>query len=159
MLNITLISVGRIKEEYFRAACSEYEKRLGGYCRFASVTVDAEKLSDNPSEKEIKAVLNKEGANIIKKIPRGAYTAALCIEGKEMDSLRLSETIEKISFTHSSIAFIIGSSFGLSPEVKEHADLKLSMSPMTFPHELARVMLLEQIYRSLSILENGKYHK
>lgn len=159
MLNITLISVGRIKEEHFRAACSEYEKRLGGYCRFASVSIDAEKLSGDPSEKEIEAVLNKEGLNIIKKIPQGAYTIALCIEGKELDSLQLSKTIEKISLSFSSIAFIVGSSFGLSPEVKRRADLKLSMSPMTFPHELARVMLLEQIYRSLSISGNGKYHK
>lgn len=159
MLNITAITVGRVKEDYFQSACREYEKRLGGFCRFLSEIIEAEKLSGNPSDNEIKNALNKEGENILKKIPPNAYVVALCIEGKEMDSQGLAGEMEKISLNYSNVVFIIGSSFGLSDKVKKRADLRLSMSKMTFPHNLARVMLLEQIYRALSILNNRKYHK
>lgn len=159
MLNITTITVGRVKEDYFQSACREYEKRLGGFCRFLSEIVEAEKLSGNPSDKEIQNALNKEGENILKKIPQNAYVVALCIEGREMDSQGLAGELEKISLNYSNVVFIIGSSFGLSDKVKQRADLRLSMSKMTFPHNLARVMLLEQIYRALSILNNRKYHK
>lgn len=159
MLNITLISIGKIKEDYFLSACKEYEKMLGGFCRFSSEFLQAEKLSPAPSEKEIENVLDKEGENILKKLPQNAYVIALCIEGKEMSSTQLAAEIEKISLNSSNLCFIVGSSFGLCEKVKARADLKLSMSKMTFPHNLARVMLLEQIYRSLSILGNRKYHK
>lgn len=160
MLNIITVTVGRVKEDYFRAACEEYEKRLGGYCRFSSEIVEAEKLSNTPSDKEIENVLGKEGDNILKKIPQNAYVVALCIEGKEMDSVKLAAEMEKIPLQgYSTVVFIIGSSFGLCDRVKQRADLRLSMSKMTFPHNLARVMLLEQIYRGLSILGNRKYHK
>lgn len=159
MLNITLVSVGRIKESYFQSACEEYEKMLGGFCRFSSEYVQAEKISADPSEKEIENALKKEGENILKRIPQNAYVIALCIEGREMNSPQLAAETEKIALNRSNICFIIGSSFGLCGKVKERADLKLSMSKMTFPHNLARVMLLEQIYRSLSILGNRKYHK
>lgn len=159
MLNITLISLGKIKEDYFLSACREYEKMLGGFCRFTSEFLQAEKLSPDPSEKEIENALGKEGENILKKIPQGAYVIAMCIEGKEMSSPQLAAEIEKISLNNSSLYFIVGSSYGLCEKVKARADLKLSMSRMTFPHNLARVMLLEQIYRSLSILGNRKYHK
>lgn len=159
MLNITMISVGRIKEDYFRMACEEYGKMLSGFCRFSSEFAQAEKLSSDPSDKEIQIALNKEGDNIIKKIPQNAYVIALCIEGNEMTSPQLAAELDKISLTNSNICFIIGSSFGLSDKVKGRADLWLSMSKMTFPHNFARVMLLEQIYRALSILNNRKYHK
>ena len=159
MLKITLISLGKIKEDYFLSACREYEKMLGGFCRFTSEFLQAEKLSPDPSEKEIENALGKEGENILKKIPQGAYVIAMCIEGKEMSSTQLAAEIEKISLNNSSLYFIVGSSYGLCEKVKARADLKLSMSRMTFPHNLARVMLLEQIYRSLSILGNRKYHK
>lgn len=159
MLNITLISLGKIKEDYLLSACREYEKMLGGFCRFTSEFLQAEKLSPDPSEKEIENALGKEGENILKKIPQGAYVIAMCIEGKEMSSPQLAAEIEKISLNNSSLYFIVGSSYGLCEKVKARADLKLSMSKMTFPHNLARVMLLEQIYRSLSILGNRKYHK
>ncbi|MBD5080594.1 MAG: 23S rRNA (pseudouridine(1915)-N(3))-methyltransferase RlmH [Ruminococcaceae bacterium] len=159
MLNITLISLGKIKEDYFLSACREYEKMLGGFCRFTSEFLQAEKLSPDPSEKEIENALGKEGENILKKIPQGAYVIAMCIEGKEMSSPQLAAEIEKISLNNSSLYFIVGSSYGLCEKVKARADLKLSMSKMTFPHNLARVMLLEQIYRSMSILGNRKYHK
>lgn len=159
MLNITLISLGKIKEDYFLSACREYEKMLGRFCRFTSEFLQAEKLSPDPSEKEIENALGKEGENILKKIPQGAYVIAMCIEGKEMSSPQLAAEIEKISLNNSSLYFIVGSSYGLCEKVKARADLKLSMSKMTFPHNLARVMLLEQIYRSLSILGNRKYHK
>ncbi len=159
MLNITAITVGRVKEDYFQSACREYEKRLEGFCRFLSETVEAEKISGNPSDKEIENALNKEGENILKKIPQNAYAVALCIEGREMDSKGLAGEMEKISLNYSNVVFIIGSSFGLSDKVKQRADLRLSMSKMTFPHNLAKVMLLEQIYRALSILNNRKYHK
>ncbi len=158
-MNVLLITVGKIKEDYLRSACAEYEKRLGAFCRFSAESVEAERLSDNPSEGEIEIALKKEGERIIKKIPPNAYIVALCIEGKEIDSRGLSKMLESAAVNSSLPVFIIGSSFGLSDIVKEKADFKLSMSKMTFPHQLARVMLCEQIYRGFSILNNRKYHK
>lgn len=160
MMNITLISVGRLKEEYLRSACEEYEKRLGAFCRFCTEVIEPERLSDDPSRSEIQAALQKEGDRILKKIPSGAYVVTMCIEGREMTSPQLAETIEKISLTgHGAAVFVIGSSYGLCDRVKNASALKLSMSKMTFPHQLARVMLLEQIYRAYSILGNRRYHK
>lgn len=160
MMNVTLICVGKPKEDYLRDACSEYEKRLGAFCRLSAEVIEPEKLSDNPSDSEIQAALQKEGDKILKKIPSGAYVVAMCIEGKEMTSPQLAETIEKIPLSgFGSAAFVIGSSYGLCSRVKEVSALKLSMSRMTFPHQLARVMLLEQIYRAYSILGNRRYHK
>lgn len=160
MMNVTLICVGKPKEDYLRDACSEYEKRLGAFCRLSAEVIEPEKLSDNPSDSEIQAALQKEGDKILKKIPSGAYIVAMCIEGKEMTSPQLAETIEKIPLSgFGSAAFVIGSSYGLCSRVKEVSALKLSMSRMTFPHQFARVMLLEQIYRAYSILGNRRYHK
>ncbi|HBH95529.1 MAG TPA: 23S rRNA (pseudouridine(1915)-N(3))-methyltransferase RlmH [Ruminococcaceae bacterium] len=159
MLNITLLTVGRIKEEHFRRACEEYGKMLSGFCRFSQEFVQAEKLSGDPSDKEIQIALNKEGESILGKIPQNAYTVAMCIEGREMTSPQLASELERISLRGSNVCFIIGSSFGLGERVKERADLRLSMSKMTFPHNLARVMLMEQVYRALSISGNRKYHK
>ena len=159
-MNLTLICVGRLKENYLRDACSEYQKRLSGFCRFNIEELEAERLPDDPSDAEIAAALEKEGERILRKIPRGAYTAALCIEGKELSSEELAQLMESVPVLGSgAAAFIIGSSYGLSDRVKSAAQLKLSMSRMTFPHQLARVMLMEQIYRAYSILNNRKYHK
>lgn len=159
-MNVTLICVGRLKEDYLRAACAEYQKRLSGFCRFSVEELEAERLPDDPSEAEITAALEKEGERILKKIPRGACTAALCIEGKELDSRELAQLMESVPVSGSgAAAFIVGSSYGLSDKVKSSAQLKLSMSRMTFPHQLARVMLMEQIYRAYSIINNRSYHK
>lgn len=159
-MNITLICVGRIKEDHFRDACSEYEKRLGAFCRFNTEIIEPERLSDNPSQAEIHNALNREGEKILKKIPSGAYVCAMCVEGKEMTSAQLADITKTLPLKGvSSVVFIIGSSFGLGEEVKAAADLKLSMSKMTFPHQLARVMLSEQIYRAYTIIYNKRYHK
>lgn len=160
MLNVTVIGVGRIKEKYFTAALGEYEKRLGRYCRLNLIEVRDEPTPDVPSERERDLVLDKEGKRILDRIPDTAYVTALCIEGRQMSSEDLAETLENLAATGSShLVFVIGGSMGLSRAVKERAALKLSFSPMTFPHQLMRVILLEQIYRAFTISQGGKYHK
>ena len=157
-MNINLIVVGKLKEDYLRNACNEYIKRLGRYCTFELHELEESRLSDNPSEKEIAAALKKEGEQI-KKLAKGMIVP-MCIEGKQLTSPELAEQIASAGVNgQSTVTFIIGSSFGLDPEVKSMGALKLSMSKMTFPHQLARVMLLEQIYRSFQITTGGKYHK
>ena len=159
-MNITLICVGRLKEDYLRSACAEYAKRLQGLCRFTVEEIEAERLPDAPSEAEIEAALEREGERISSKLPKGAYTIALCIEGKQQSSEELAQLLERIPLQGSGAAvFVIGSSYGLSKKVKSSAQLMLSMSKMTFPHQLARVMLIEQVYRAYSIINNRKYHK
>ena len=155
-MNITLICVGKLKEDYLRNACAEYQKRLSGFCRFSVEELEPERLPDNPSNAEIAAALEKEGERILAKIPRGANVIALCIEGKQQSSEELAQLMDGMP---GAAAFIIGSSFGLSDKVKASAQLRLSMSKMTFPHQLARVMLMEQIYRAYSIINNRRYHK
>jgi len=158
MLQVNLIVVGRLKEEYLRSACNEYIKRLSHYCAFELHELDEARLPQNPSQKEISAALLKETADI-KKHAKG-YVIPLCIEGKQMTSEELSGKIDAIGTDgQSCVTFIIGSSHGLSEEIKAAANLKLSMSKMTFPHQLARVMLLEQVYRAFQISTGGKYHK
>ena len=159
MINITLIAVGKLKEKYLRDAVDEYSKRLGAFCKINIIEIDEEKIGDNPSSAQIQNVIEKEGQRIIKKIPKSSNIISLCIEGKEYSSPDFSKLIENISMTSSSICFIIGGSFGLSQAVKERADRRMSMSRMTFPHQLARVVLLEQVYRGYQILSGGKYHK
>ena len=157
-MTISLIVIGKLKEEYLRSACAEYIKRLGRYCTFELHELDECRLSDSPSDKEIAAALKKE-AEQIKKYAKGMIVP-MCIEGKQLTSPELSEKITTAGVSgQSTVTFIIGSSFGLDPEIKAMGALKLSMSKMTFPHQLARVMLLEQIYRSFQIAEGGKYHK
>ena len=159
-MNVTLICVGKLKEDYLRAACAEYAKRLQGFCRFNVEELEAERLSEAPSQAEIASALEKEGDRIIAKIPKGAYTAALCIEGKQQSSEELAQLLTDIPVQgNGSAAFVIGSSYGLSEKVKGAAQLRLSMSRMTFPHQLARVMLMEQVYRAYTIINNKKYHK
>jgi len=160
MLSVTLFCVGKMKEKHYIAAAEEYIKRLGGFCRFEIFELPENRLPENPSDKEIFAALQKEGAEILKRIPASAAVAAMCVEGREMPSEELSKTLEAFAGAGKSrVVFIIGGSFGLCDEVKKRADLRLSMSRMTFPHHLARVMVLEQIYRAFTISEGTKYHK
>jgi 23S rRNA (pseudouridine1915-N3)-methyltransferase len=157
-MNINLIVIGKLKEDYLRSACGEYIKRLGRYCTFELHELDECRLSESPSDKEIAAALKKE-AEQIKKYAKGMIVP-MCIEGKQLSSPELSEKITGAGVSgQSTVTFIIGSSFGLDPEIKDMGAIKLSMSKMTFPHQLARVMLLEQIYRAFQIAEGGKYHK
>ncbi len=159
MQTVQILALGKCKEGYLREACREYEKRLSRYCRLQITELEPAALSQNPSEKEIAAALEKEGAELLKRAK--GYCIAMCIEGKQLTSPRLAEKLEQAAQGGDSgaVTFLIGSSYGLAPAVKQRAQLRLSMSAMTFPHQLARVMLLEQIYRGYQILAGTKYHK
>lgn len=160
MMNITVIALGKLKEKYLTDAISEYSKRISAYGKLQIIELNPVRLSDNPSQTEIENALSKEAEEIKKKIPNNSYVFSLCIEGKEKSSESFAKAINDAAINgKSNIVFIIGSSFGLSPEIKKLSDFKLSFSPMTFPHQLMRVMLLEQIYRAFQINNNGKYHK
>ena len=159
MLNVKFITLGTLKEGYLREAAAEYEKRLGGFCRFELVQLKEERLSDQPSENEIKNALDKESAKIFAEIPSRAYVVAMCVEGKQCSSEELADKLEEISSRNSDICFIIGSSFGLADTVKQRADMRLSVSKLTFPHQLMRVILLEAVYRAFNIQKGTKYHK
>ena len=160
MLTVTVACVGKLKETYWRDACAEYAKRLSAFCRLQVVEVAEERLPDTPSAAQIEAALEEEGHRLLSRIPAGAPIIALCIEGKGYTSEGLSEQLSKWTVEGiSHVAFVIGGSFGLSPLVKESARVQLSMSGMTFPHQMARVMVLEQIYRAMQITAGGKYHK
>lgn len=161
MININIVAVGKLKESYFRDACAEYAKRLGAFCRLKVKELPESRLSDNPSEKEIAAALSAEGKTMLPFInAKGSFNIAMCIEGEKMSSEGLAGKISAASVSgRSTLNFFIGSSFGISDEIKKMCDLRLSMSEMTFPHMLARVMLLEQIYRAFRINNGGKYHK
>lgn len=159
MISVTVIAVGKLKESYLRDGCNEYIKRLGAYSKINIVEIDEEKICDNPSQNQIDSVIKKEGERIIKKIPKNSAVIPLCIEGKEYSSPEFSSLIERISLENSSICFVIGGSFGLSEDVKKLGNTKLSFGKMTLPHQLARMVLLEQVYRAFSISNNSKYHK
>ena len=160
MLNISLICIGNLKEKYWAQAVEEYSKRLSAFCRFSVIQLNEERISNNPSPGEIDRILNAEGKRILEKIPKNSYVISMCIEVKQISSNELSQKIEDISLSgKSSLCFIIGGSRGLSQQVKQRSDFKLSMSKMTFPHQMARVILCEQIYRAFEISSNGKYHK
>ena len=159
-MNITVIALGKLKEKYLTDAINEYAKRISAYGRLQIIELNPVRLSDNPSQTEIDNALSKEAEEIKKKIPNNSYVFSLCIEGKEKSSEAFAKAINDAAVNgKSNIVFIIGSSFGLSPEIKALSDFKLSFSPMTFPHQLMRVMLLEQIYRAFMISSGGKYHK
>lgn len=159
MQNIKLICIGKLKESYLREAFAEYEKRLRPFCRFELIELSEERLPNEPSEALIKKALAAEGERILK-AAEGSELFALCIEGKQLSSEQFAEKIGKAALDgEGSLSFVIGSSFGLSDAVKAAAKEKLSFSKMTFPHQLFRVMLLEQIYRAFQILGGGKYHK
>lgn len=160
MMNVQLIVLGKLKEKYMKDFAGEYEKRLSAYCKMSVAELEPVKLSDNPSQSEIDNALTKETKMIKDKIPKNSYVFSMCIEGKQMSSEELSQKLEDIALSgKNNVVFIIGSSFGLSDEIKQMSDFKFSMSKMTFPHKLARIMLTEQIYRGFSISNNGKYHK
>ena len=160
MLKIDLITVGKLKEDYLRRACEEYTKRLGSYCKLQIFELPEYKVPQNPSDAHIANCIQQEGQSILAKIPPQSYVVAMCIEGKMLSSEDLAETFTQVQNRGmSQLSFIIGGSWGLDGAVKARADLKLSMSRMTFPHQLARVMLLEQIYRACAINNHTKYHK
>jgi len=160
MFDITLITMGKLKEPFYISAAAEYEKRLKGYCRFSVIELPEVRLSDAPSPAEIAAGLEKEADLILTKIPRGAWFCVLTPEGKMQSSEKLAEKMTEVKLSgKSSACFLIGSSFGIAPQIKQLADMRLSMSPMTFPHHLARIMVLEQIYRAEAIQNGSKYHK
>lgn len=159
-MNITVICLGKLKEKYLSDAVTEYSKRISAYGKLDIIELNPVKLSENPSESEIKTALEKEALEIIKKTPPNAFIVPLCVEGELLSSEGLANKFNKISLSgKSNIVFIIGSSYGLADIIKEQAHLRLSFSKMTFPHQLMRVMLLEQIYRAFQINNNGKYHK
>lgn len=160
MLSINIISVGKLKEEYLKNALSEYKKRLTKLCNLKETEINEFKLEDEPSLANIEKGLKNEATNIIKYINSNDFVIALCIEGAELSSFELSTLLEKTALSgKSNIIFIIGSSYGLHNEIKQRADFCLSFSKMTFPHQLMRVMLIEQIYRAFSISKNTNYHK
>ena len=160
MFEITLIAMGKLKEKFYLSAAEEYEKRMKGYCQFKLLELPETRLPDNPSPAEISAGLEKEAELILSKIPKGAWFCTLTPEGKMLSSETLAAKLSDIkSSGKSSACFLIGSSFGIAQRIKEKADFKLSMSPMTFPHHLARIMVLEQLYRAEAIQAGSKYHK
>ena len=159
MLNVRILCVGKLKEAYWRDACAEYAKRLKAFCSFSIVELPESRLPDDPSQALIDKALEEEGEKLLA-AAKGSAIIPLCIEGKEMTSPKLPNTLEELASRGvSSVSFVIGSSFGLAEKVKQAGSLRLSMSPMTFPHQLARVMLCEQIYRAFQIQNHGKYHK
>lgn len=159
-MKVTILCVGKIKEKFYRDAIAEYEKRLSRYCKLEIVEVADEKTPDNASELVELQIKEKEAERMEKYIKDGAYIIALAIEGKQLDSVELSEKIEQLGTGGTShIIFIIGGSLGLADRILKRADYKLSFSKMTFPHQLMRVILLEQIYRSYRIMNREPYHK
>ena len=160
MLRIHIVHVGTIKEKYLTDAVAEYEKRLGAYCAIDNISVREERLSDKPSQSEIAAALKREGERILAALPPRAYNIALCVEGKQMSSEAFSERLTAVATEgFSDVCLIIGGSDGLSDEVKKSCRMRLSISEMTFPHQLMRVILLEQLYRAFNNAAGGKYHK
>ncbi len=160
MQKVTLICVGKLKDSFFKDASREYLKRLQPYCKLDIIEIPQQNISDNPNESEIKTALDKEGEQIIKKIPPRSTITAMCIEGQMYSSEELADCMSKAAMAgDGSITFIIGGSCGLSESVKSKANIKMSVSKMTFPHRLFRIMLLEQIYRACKINAGEKYHK
>lgn len=160
MQKVTVLCVGKLKESFYAAAVAEYQKRLQRHCKLEIVELPEQKLPDTPSPAEIDQALAREAATLEERLPRGGALIALCIEGTELSSEALSKKLSQLTAAGASqLTFLIGGSFGLHERVKARADLRLSMSPMTFPHHLARVMLLEQIYRAYQIDAGTKYHK
>ena len=160
MLSVYLVCVGKLKEKFYKDACAEYEKRLSSYCKFTLVEIPEVKLSKDPTLGEITNALAKEGEAVRAKLPSSSQVAALCVEGRARSSEEFAQLFSAAgNGPDRHLVFIIGGSYGLHPSVKAEADIQLSMSPMTFPHHLARVMLLEQIYRAFQINEGSSYHK
>ena len=159
MLNIRIICVGRFKEKYWEAASAEYIKRLGVFCSISVTEIKEEKLPANASAADERSVIEAESRAILSKVSKNDYVVALDVKGKELSSEEISKKIEQTAFTHSTIDFIIGGSLGFGDEVRSRADLRLSFGKITLPHQLARVVLLEQIYRAFMISSGATYHK
>ena len=160
MFSITLICMGKLKEKFYLTAAQEYAKRLGGYCEFHLIELPEYRLPEDPSPAEIANGLDKEAEAILQKIPKGAWFCIFTPEGKTLSSEAFASKLKEIKLSgKSSACFLIGSSFGIAPQIKQKADFKLSMGPMTFPHHLARIMVLEQLYRAEAIQAGSKYHK
>lgn len=161
MLNVNVICVGKLKETYWREACAEYAKRLGAFCRLNIIELGESRLPQDPNGSQIAAALASEGKSFRQYLSqKGTFSAALCVEAPQLSSEEFAKKIENAAVGGAStINFLIGSSFGLDQEVKSLCDIKVGMSKMTFPHQLARVILLEQLYRAFSIIAGGKYHK
>ncbi len=160
MQKITIICVGKLKEKFYIEAAAEYVKRLQRHCDLALIELPETRLGDQPSLAEIRQALSGEAELIRQKIPKGSAVTALCIEGKSCDSETLSRHLAEFALAgRSGVTFLIGGSFGLDDTLKKQADWRLSMSPMTFPHHMARIMLLEQVYRAYQIAAGTKYHK
>ena len=161
MIKINLITVGKLKEKYWRDAIAEYSKRLGAFCKLEITELAESKLPDDPSEKQTLAALDSEAKAMQPYLDlKGSFTFAMCIEGKQMTSEELSKKLDFCGTSgYSTVNFVIGSSFGIAQSIKKQADARLSMSEMTFPHQLARVMLIEQVYRAFQINAHTKYHK
>ena len=160
MPEITLITIGKLKEKFYISAAQEYAKRLSGYCKFTLLELPECRLPEAPSPAEIAAGLEKEAEEVFSKIPKGAWFCVFTPEGKELSSEAFAQKLAQVKLSgKSSLCFLIGSSFGMAPRVKERADFRLSMGPMTFPHHLARIMVLEQLYRAEAIQAGSKYHK
>lgn len=156
---VRFITVGTLKESYLRDAAAEYRKRLSGTCRVEEIELKESRLPDDPSESEIRAALANEAKQILANIPPRAYSVALCVEGVKMSSPALTAKLQQVCNASDSLCFIIGSSFGLDPTVKAAAKLRLSVSDLTFPHQLMRVILYEAVYRCYQIDKGSKYHK
>lgn len=160
MFDITLITMGKLKEKFYISAAQEYTKRLSGYCHFTLVELPESRLPENPSPAEIAVGLEKEAETILARIPKSSWFCVFTPEGKGLSSEKFAEKMKDVKLSgKSSAIFLIGSSFGIAPKVKERADFRLSMGPMTFPHHLARIMVLEQLYRAEAIQAGSKYHK
>jgi len=160
MFDITLIAMGKLKEKFYLSAAEEYAKRLKGYCSFHLLELPEHRLPEDPSPAQITAGLDKEAELIIQKIPKGAWLCVFTPEGKTLSSEAFANKLKDVKLSgKSSVCFLIGSSFGIAPQIKQKADFQLSMGPMTFPHHLARIMVLEQIYRAETIQAGSKYHK
>ena len=158
-MKVSIICVGKIKEKFFTDAIKEYSKRISRFADFEITELPDERIPDNASEKESEQIKIREGEKILSKIDPRSYVISLCIEGKTLDSFELANTMRNAYQTANRITFIIGGSLGLSDKVKSHSDLKLSFGRMTLPHQLMRVVLTEQVYRSFMINSGATYHK
>ena len=159
MIQVTVITVGNLKESYWRDAVAEYEKRLSAFCKPTLIQLKETRVPDDPSDTEIRAALADEAKRILAAMPSRAYRVALCVEGKQFSSEELAERLDSALTEQGHLCLVIGSSHGLAPEVKEGCQLRLSVSKLTFPHQMMRVLLLEVLYRSFSIMKGTKYHK
>lgn len=159
MANITLITVGTLKENYLKDAVAEYKKRLSQYARVDEINLKEERIVNEDDAAEVRRALESEGERILAAIPKGSGKIALCVEGKQYDSVALAGLIGRMADESGKITLIIGSSHGLADKVKKECDVRLSVSALTFPHQLMRVVLYEALYRSFTILAGKKYHK